>query len=173
MDRLERIHDLLDELDVLMQAEYPGYTNGHYTVGSDAYRSISVVKIANEPDVPMENRPYRYLYEQSCYRGKWDNPTTEHINEYLKSQGKLLEDDMEIKNKDERNDLKEATNSLLMALQDVMRIREGAEEKENLRMIIRKLLDLGMEIEDAIRKYDWKEAAEDDSRRAMDSGSRE
>jgi len=80
---------------------------------------------------------------------------------------------MEIRNEAERDALAKATNSLLKAFREIKGISETVDEQENLRKVIKKLLDIGLEIEDAIYMYNGKEEEEDAARRALDQGSRE
>ena len=93
MDNLEKIHALIDDLDVLLQAEFPGYTSGSITISPDGYRHFNVEKRGNDPDVSADKQKFRIVFEQFCINGKWGENDADSFNDYLRRNGRLLEDE--------------------------------------------------------------------------------
>lgn len=92
MDKIERIHSLMEELEEAVQDAFSEFTRASVTVDRDGYRWINVEKWAKDDGVlPVEARKRRELFDQSRIGGDWTADRSVRQNEYYRKCRILLE----------------------------------------------------------------------------------
>ena len=91
MERLEKIHNLIDEINQTVKEVFPEYTHASITVYSDGMVHFNVIKFSKVSSKPAELTPRRSLFEQFKNRcGEWEKDTHEDMNAFFAKEGTLL-----------------------------------------------------------------------------------
>ena len=90
MEGIERIHELIDELQAAVQKTFPEMTTASVTMGDDDYRYLYVLKWDGNDDKPVEDRKRVTLFDQSRTNGEWGDDCSNVQNDFLKKIGCLL-----------------------------------------------------------------------------------
>ena len=88
--KMDRIHELLDELADAIKAKFPDYSQVSAVCDTDGYRTLTVTKWGKGE--ATEVAPRRELFSQSRLGGKWGEDNSQRQNEYYASLGVLLKD---------------------------------------------------------------------------------
>lgn len=93
MEKLEKVHGLMDELTEAVKELFPDLSNIRVSSCKDGYMSIDVVERADEELAADEDTdtPYKFLLSQCRINGKWTDDWSERQNKYLAEHGLLLE----------------------------------------------------------------------------------
>ena len=90
---MEKIYELLDQLQGAIFTEYPGATNAGLSIHSDGYVAVYVEKVNYAEGVPVEKWKRRELLDRVKIDGEWCPDRSAGQNEYYKKIGKLLEEE--------------------------------------------------------------------------------
>jgi len=88
MDKIERIHRLLDELAEATKEAFPDYSRISALCSEDGYQTFNVIKWGNGKEVATT--PRRDLFDQTKIDGKWLDDSSERQNKYYEEYGLLL-----------------------------------------------------------------------------------
>ena len=94
MDKLERIHNLLDELMDAVTDCFPEATSIHVSNHANGYRNFTVERWEDNNDLPVEAWKRRTLFDQHRigFDGEWSKDRSDEQNGYYKDRKVLLED---------------------------------------------------------------------------------
>lgn len=90
MEGIERIHELIDELQAAVQKTFPEMTTASVTMGDGGYRYLYVLKWDANDDKPVKDRKRVTLFDQSRTNGEWGDDCSNVQNDFLKKIGCLL-----------------------------------------------------------------------------------
>lgn len=93
-EKLERIHELMDELAEVTKEVFPDYTSINVSCESDGYMDVSIMKWKYDKEKPVEKCLRRQLFGQTRIgkKSEWGNDTSDLLNDYYKRYGFFLED---------------------------------------------------------------------------------
>lgn len=90
MEGIERIRELIEELQAAVQKTFPEMTTSSVTMGTDGYRYVYVLKWDENDGKPVEERKRVTLFDQSRTNGEWGDDCSRVQNDFLKKIGCLL-----------------------------------------------------------------------------------
>ena len=90
MEGIERIHELIEELQAAVQKTFPEMTTASVTMGDGGYRYLYVLKWDENNDKPVADRKRVTLFDQSRTNGEWGDDVSDVQNDFLKKIGCLL-----------------------------------------------------------------------------------
>ena len=93
-EKIERIHELMDELAEATKEVFPDYSSISVSCESDGYRDISILKWKHDKEKPVKKHLRRYLFSQMRVgrTSEWNKDTSDFQNAYCKKLGIFLND---------------------------------------------------------------------------------
>ena len=96
MDKIKKIHDLMDGLMEAIKDAFPEATKAMVSIYADGYRNIDVEQWADaDGTTQIPDMKRRVLLDQSKIRGEWYPDRSKDQNKYYKLDGLLLEKENE------------------------------------------------------------------------------